>query len=684
MKYRFSGIGYRIAAYFLAAACLAVGFLSSLCTVVCLDCDFYDKEWVYQTTGICRSRADYVAQDIIAAFQDDPTYSRWDRLLAHSSMRFLIVEEETGKIVASYLDGLAVQVPDNLKDNIYSKEYNPFFELGEEDIGLQDVYVADSYFGDNWISDVSSGNDGESYQLLLLLPQEMTRQGKGDIIWDGYDICQTIRQYRSIAPAMLGICAVAGAASLIFLLCQAGHLPGQEVVQGNWLERIFLEFWFLAGALAVAGIANMTVWSLQLMDSLYSSGWDLTVLWGLLSLAVAACGMVVIGALDALTVRIKQGRCWNGLLSWHILSWCFKKSKKILSTLHAGGLRFLSAVGMVPRAALALTGAALLSLLFSLWFYDNGSTISVLLWLCYHATLLAGLIWAIAQMKILQNSARTMAEGDLEHQVDTAHMYWDFKQHGAYLNAISDGMNKAVEKQMRSERLKTELITNVSHDIKTPLTSIVNYVDLLQKPHSGQEQAQYLEVLDRQARRLKRLTENLVEASKASTGNVSVHLDAIHVLELVNQAMEEYRDRMEAGKLETVVSLRGDLLVLADGKLMWRVLDNLLNNVIKYAMPGTRVYVTAEKWEKRVVIAIKNISREPLNVDADELMERFVRGDSSRHTEGSGLGLNIAKSLTELQHGELKLTVDGDLFKAEISLPVAPKPEENTLAENVQ
>ena len=178
-------------------------------------------------------------------------------------------------------------------------------------------------------------------------------------------------------------------------------------------------------------------------------------------------------------------------------------------------------------------------------------------------------------------------------------------------------------------------------------------------------------MLDRQAKRLKRLTENLVEASKASTGNLPVALVPTSVLELVNQAVEEYRDRLEAGRLEIVTSLRGDLTVQADGKLMWRILDNLLNNVVKYALAGTRVYVTAQKQGQWVTIAVKNISRDPLNVEADELMERFVRGDSARSTEGSGLGLNIVQSLTQLQHGQFQLTVDGDLFKAEVMLPVS-------------
>ena len=225
---------------------------------------------------------------------------------------------------------------------------------------------------------------------------------------------------------------------------------------------------------------------------------------------------------------------------------------------------------------------------------------------------------------------------------------------------------------MKSERLKTELITNVSHDIKTPLTSIVNYVDLLGKEELPEKAAEYLAVLDRQSRRLKKLTEDLVEASKASTGNITVHLQPIVVNEIVRQAMGDYDQRLAAGKLEVIVTAPGeDLAAMADGRLLWRVLDNLLSNVCKYALSGSRVYLDLERAGDRVRLTVKNISRDPLNISAEELMERFVRGDASRHTEGSGLGLSIARSLMELMGGTFSIAVDGDLFKAELTLPTA-------------
>ena len=245
-------------------------------------------------------------------------------------------------------------------------------------------------------------------------------------------------------------------------------------------------------------------------------------------------------------------------------------------------------------------------------------------------------------------------------------MFWEFKKHGENLNSISVGMAHAVDEKIKSERLKAELITNVSHDIKTPLTSIINYVDLLKKEDLHNETAEgYIKVLDRQSGRLKKLTEDLVEASKASTGNIAVNAQRTNVVELLNQSAGEYEERFEAAKLTPVITASApDIPILADGRLLWRVFDNLLNNIIKYSQEGTRVYMNINEKNNLVTVAFKNISRDSLNISTDELMERFIRGDSARTSEGSGLGLSIARSLTELQGGRFDLLVDGDLFKA--------------------
>lgn len=274
-------------------------------------------------------------------------------------------------------------------------------------------------------------------------------------------------------------------------------------------------------------------------------------------------------------------------------------------------------------------------------------------------------------MKELHEGGKRVAFGDMSKPIDTSRMFWKFKEHGENINKVSDGIALAVEERMKSERFKTELITNVSHDIKTPLTSIINYVDLIKKEEVQDEKLQeYVDVLDRQSARLKKLIEDLMEASKASTGNLAVNLEECDVEVLLTQIIGEFEERLEKNQLEVVVDKPDHpVVMMADGRHIWRVIDNLLNNACKYSLPGTRVYISLKQEKQEVVIVFKNISKVALNIPSDELMERFVRGDSSRNTEGSGLGLSIAQSLTELMRGSMKLEIDGDLFKVTLRFP---------------
>lgn len=284
------------------------------------------------------------------------------------------------------------------------------------------------------------------------------------------------------------------------------------------------------------------------------------------------------------------------------------------------------------------------------------------------------ILWVLIQMKKLQEGSKRVAAGELTSPIDTSSMMWEFKKHGETINQVSDGIAIAVEERIKSERFKTELITNVSHDIKTPLTSIVNYVDLLKKQDLNDATAkEYVEVLDRQSARLKKLIEDLMEASKASTGNLAVHFEECDVEVLLTQLIGEFEDKLAANQLEVVVSKPAHpVKVIADGRHMWRVLDNLLNNACKYSQINTRVYVTLEQNQGMAQITFKNISKSALNIPSEELLERFVRGDSSRNTEGSGLGLSIAQSLTELMNGTMTLAIDGDLFKVTLTFHAIP------------
>lgn len=307
----------------------------------------------------------------------------------------------------------------------------------------------------------------------------------------------------------------------------------------------------------------------------------------------------------------------------------------------------------------------------ALWFVPTRTQL-LLYWLIESVILSVALLFFALLMHRLKAGGESLAKGDLNHKVNDNLMVGDFKEHAQHLNSISQGMSHAVEERMRSEHFRTELISNVSHDIKTPLTTIISYVNLLQQENIKSEAAKkYLDTLDRQSIRLKKLMEDLLEISKASTGNLPIVPTACELDVFLSQALGEYEDRMEAASLTPVLHIAApSCVILADGQLLWRVFDNLLSNVVKYAAPGTRVYLDLTQQNGRATLLFRNISKEELNVPAQDLLERFVRGDRSRHTEGSGLGLSIAQSLTELMGGELSLDIDGDLFKVSLSFPL--------------
>ena len=326
---------------------------------------------------------------------------------------------------------------------------------------------------------------------------------------------------------------------------------------------------------------------------------------------------------------------------------------------------------MVWRTALVWGGLCFVDLIFTFWLnYVWGDHAD--LWLLTRGILTVAILYLASSLKVLQQEGQAIADGKTDYKGKPIPRWLPaLKKHEDNLQSIQSGIQKAVDEQTRAERMKTELITNVSHDIKTPLTSIVNYVDLLEKEDIQPEKAkEYVDVLNRQAARLKKLTEDLVEASKASSGTLPVHLARTDVNVLLSQLAGDYLEKLEAAQLEPVFRpAPSQPKILADGQLLSRVLGNLFSNICKYAMPGTRVYFESSVDGGTVTITFKNISRYELNIPAEELMARFVRGDRSRHTEGSGLGLSIAQSLTELQGGTFRLEIDGDLFKAIVSFP---------------
>lgn len=480
---------------------------------------------------------------------------------------------------------------------------------------------------------------------------------------------------------MVLVGAVGTLACLVFVFVSAGRRKGSEGASLNVADRLPLD---LYAAICWAAVFGLLLAVVAVADTMIDNTWPFLVTRNgvMFVVTVAICAytgiLIALAPFLSFATRLKVGGgiwwrntliCWVCRLCWRVIKWCCGLVKRFFGWIWY----MLRKIPVVPGAALIAFIVIFVNFLLFVWMRGSYySTAPVFFMFLFDLVIFVAICFGAWQMKSLKAAGERMARGEIDEKIDTQHMYWEFKHHAENLNSIGDGMAAAVEQRMKSERLKTELITNVSHDIKTPLTSIVNYVDLLQKPHTPEQESEYLEVLDRQSKRLKKLTEDLVEASKASTGNMNVNIVRTNTREIIEQSLAEYGRRMEQGNLTVIVNIPDEPPhAMADGRLLWRVLDNLFNNVVKYALPGTRVYITSELDGGEAVISVKNISRDPLNISAEELMERFVRGDASRHTEGSGLGLNIAQSLVNLMHGKFSLSVDGDLFKAEIRLPKA-------------
>lgn len=364
--------------------------------------------------------------------------------------------------------------------------------------------------------------------------------------------------------------------------------------------------------------------------------------------------MLMMPSYMSLVRRIKAKNLWNRSLIRSIYKMCRevydarKTSQKIL---------------------IVFVVYALFQIIFLSWFGTFGLILAILL-----DTIAAlYLVREAAGRQTIRQGLRKIGSGDLEYKIDLTTLKGDNLEMAETVNNVGKGLQAAIQEQMKSERLKTDLITNVSHDIKTPLTSIINYVDLLKREEISDPKIKgYIDILDSKSQRLKQLTEDLVEASKISSGNIKLEFMNLNLNELVQQVNGEFDERFRDKNLSLVCVLGSEpLMIRADSRRIWRVLENLYVNVVKYAMPGTRVYVDAVKRNNKIVFSIKNISENPLNINADELTERFIRGDVSRSTEGSGLGLSIAKNLTTLQHGTFRIYLDGDLFKVTISFEEA-------------
>ena len=492
------------------------------------------------------------------------------------------------------------------------------------------TYIITGYYTSG---SVSSGN-ADKYQELFTYAYEL----------------------RYVSIVVLVVSLILEAFVFVFLLSAAGHHGETGEIRPSFIDKIPFDLYtaltvfagiFLIAAMAEVSYSNTAMLVVVLIAALGVIAALISLLWCM-----------------SLAVRIKLGTTIKSCIIYRVGAWCLRLIKKVFYTFKDG----LKAIPMFPRAVLVI--AAILFVEF-LWIAIAGTSPGKQLfgWFIERAVLVLATLYALLSMKQLLEAGQRIAKGELDCKVDTSKLRGPFKEHGEDLNSITDGMNRAVGERMKSERFRTELITNVSHDIKTPLTSIINYVDLLEKEQPENEKMrEYLEVLDRQSAKLKKLIDDLLEASKASSGSLSVNLTECELGILLDQMAGEYSEKLSAAGLELILTKPEESVkIMADGRHMWRIFDNLLNNICKYAQRGTRVYLDLTADALKAAVTFRNISATRLNISGDELTERFVRGDSSRNTEGSGLGLSIAQSLAQLQKGALDITVDGDLFKVVLS-----------------
>lgn len=534
----------------------------------------------------------------------------------------------------------------------------------QDDIFLPETASIKNIFGREGEFRITYLNSTEDMVHYWVLGTVRSDLAKSDMFSYASECVEFLWKFAKQGTMWFSLCFLILIAAAGYLIWAAGHRPDRKDIALRWADKI--PYGILVVALA---FAEMAVWGLLAI---------LAELWGAylfpdkficllaLLLLFLSYGASVLW-LGSTIVRIKAKKFWRYTLIYLI----YKPFRKIFRKICRA---FQGLQQHLPLVVVAAVGFVVItfieSILLSVGIYDPSGGCIFLYILVKWAELVL-LIWISLQLMRLNEGSRRIASGDLSAPIETKGLVWEFKKHGENINKVGDNISLAVEERMKSERFRTELITNVSHDIKTPLTSIINYVDLIKKQEiTDATMAEYIEVLDRQSARLKKLIEDLMEASKASTGNLEVHLEKCNLSVLLVQMVGEFEERAAENSLSFVVSSsENPVYIMADGRHLWRIFDNLLNNACKYAAPFTRIYVELASKEEEIIITLKNISKSQLNISSEELLERFVRGDSSRNTEGSGLGLSIAQSLTELMGGCMNLVIDGDLFKVILQFP---------------
>ena len=605
--------------------------------------------------------------DCIRAIQSDEQFNDYETSLAsvfHSvgdytegstNLTYLFADKETQtiytnkKAYSSY-----AQLEQNLEKIFKEKAYAVVYpELSEcvTNIPGADLQV--------WNHTIDQSFDTKDFVFAVSVD---TKFSVADSMADEAENYETYSKlmFPMLAGAIFG--SVLWLIGMVWLTVTAGRKPEDEEIHLNGFDRWYTEI--AAGAVIGIWLAGMIISGTLIANS--SLGYShavVTVIVTCLICGTYTMAWFLIGYLS-LVRRIKAGTLWKNSLIRTVLKWIGKCSGKLADFARAFSRN------TAEKIKVLLVGGAFLFLQFLIiGCVFSGAGVFLLALMAVDVAVMIFAIRKADGLDLIMDGLKKISDGELQYKIKTDTLTGKQKVMAEYINNIGGGLDAAVENSLKKERMQTELITNVSHDLKTPLTSIINYVDLMKRENPTDPKIQeYLRILDEKSQRLKVLTEDVVEASKASTGNIKLEMNDIDFVEMVQQVIGEFEEKFQEKNLTMMVHFTDEpSIIYADGQRMWRVLENVFGNVVKYAMEGTRVYAEISNRNKKVTFSLKNISAQPLNISADELTERFIRGDVARNTEGSGLGLSIAKSLTELQGGEFKLYLDGDLFKVMIT-----------------
>jgi len=635
MKKVIYSLPFKVTAFILCVISLMLTFLSALTLITYYtrnnDQSFFER---YKTSNYNNfaNRAENLVRDILADYPVNVMY-----VYSNTNMRFVVLNNKE-EILFNSTGKESID-----KDEMWYREY---YQVWSGD--------AENYHGEYQVVRINKYEDKENvYTVYGYIDTSFP-------IYDGHTYYYYILKFeysvlRNIS--LVGVIFIASALLLIstfvFLMVASGKRgDGKEVVQG-----ISQKFPFdLILALSIGFVILIIALNDGTSDRMCKLVFYVLAVISSCSLFVADCMI--------LSTRLKTGTFLKNNIIYSVINFAVKLIKKIFN--------LVLCVPFILRSlfVVAVTIAIDLLIIVVLNYFV---TFAAFLWVLRTIVYILGALYISIMLYKLKKAGEALANGDLQHKTDTSLLVLDFKKHGENLNSLSNGLSEAVENRIRSERLKTDLITNVSHDLKTPLTSIINYSELIANEECETEKhKEYADVLLRKSKHLKRLLDDLLEVSKASSGNMEVNLSKLDVGILLSQLSGEYEEKLSQNELKLVIAEpEQPVYIMADERRIWRVFENLMNNACKYSLKGSRVYVNLSEKDDDVMFSFKNTSASQLNIDSAELMERFVRGDGSRTTEGSGLGLSIVSSFTEIQGGKTEITIDGDLFRVDVTFKKA-------------